>query len=402
MKRVLFLSNGHGEDLSASLIARKLVDIGYEVDGLPIVGEGKNYAIENIRIIGKTRNFKTGGLGYNSLKGRINDLINGQIAYFIKKLFLVLRHSKNYEYFVVVGDIVPIFFAWLTRKSCFIYLVAYSSHYEGKLNLPWPCKYFLNSNKVKKIFSRDLYTAQDLSSQLNKRVAFYGNSFMDKLHKSNSGENFTFNIALFPGSRMPELLNNLSVMLDVLEAISNYQYFRNVQFDFGLIKDCTAENLVKIFKLRNWVLPNQNAINVKTFQFGFISVKFKWDSFVEILNQSNLVISMAGTAAEQAIGCSKPVIQIEGDGPQFTKNFADAQRRLLGRFVFCVTRYKNKKDKINKTVDLIIKIIYLIKLDSKFLIDCQENSLKRIGPDGACTKLVEEINQYITNENAKI
>ena len=43
-----------------------------------------------------------------------------------------------------------------------------------------------------------------------------------------------------------------------------------------------------------------------------------------------------------------------------------------------------------------------MKLDSKFSIDCQENSLKRIGPDGACTKLVEEINQYITNENAKI
>ena len=270
MKRVLFLSNGHGEDLSASLIARKLVDIGYEVDGLPIVGKGKNYSIENIRIIGKTRDFKTGGLGYNSLKGRINDLINGQIIYFIKKLFLVLRHSKNYEYFVVVGDIVPIFFAWLARKSCFIYLVAYSSHYEGKLNLPWPCKYFLNSNKVKKIFSRDLYTAQDLSIQLNKRVAFYGNSFMDKFHKSNSGENFTFNIALFPGSRMPELLNNLSEMLDVLEVISKYQYFRNVQFDFGLINDCTAENLGKIFKLRNWVLTNQNVINVKTFQFGFI------------------------------------------------------------------------------------------------------------------------------------
>ena len=41
MKRVLFLSNGHGEDLSASLLAKKLVDIGYKVDGLPIVGKGK-------------------------------------------------------------------------------------------------------------------------------------------------------------------------------------------------------------------------------------------------------------------------------------------------------------------------------------------------------------------------
>jgi len=43
---------------------------------------------------------------------------------------------------------------------------------------------------------------------------------------------------------------------------------------------------------------------------------------------------MAGTAAEQAIGLGIPVIQIEGKGPQFTKTFAEAQRRLLGKYVF--------------------------------------------------------------------
>ena len=43
---------------------------------------------------------------------------------------------------------------------------------------------------------------------------------------------------------------------------------------------------------------------------------------------------MAGTAAEQAIGLGKPVIQIEGKGPQFTKSFAEAQRLLLGKNVF--------------------------------------------------------------------
>ena len=62
-------------------------------------------------------------------------------------------------------------------------------------------------------------------------------------------------------------------------------------------------------------------------------------SFEEILNNCDLAISMSGTAAEQVIGIAKPVVQIEGFGPQFTKSFAEAQRRLLGDFVFCCKNY---------------------------------------------------------------
>ena len=46
---------------------------------------------------------------------------------------------------------------------------------------------------------------------------------------------------------------------------------------------------------------------------------------------------MAGTAAEQTVGLSKPVLQLVGQGPQFTKSFAEAQRRIqvqYGRSVF--------------------------------------------------------------------
>ena len=44
---------------------------------------------------------------------------------------------------------------------------------------------------------------------------------------------------------------------------------------------------------------------------------------------------MAGTAAEQAVGLGKPVLQLVGQGPQFTAGFAEAQRRLLGPGVHC-------------------------------------------------------------------
>ena len=94
----------------------------------------------------------------------------------------------------------------------------------------------------------------------------------------------------------------------------------------------------------------------------------------------------------------KPVIQIEGKGPQFTKSFAEAQRRLLGRYVFCASNYKNKNDQINQTKDLIIKVIYLIKLNKKFLISCNENAKKRIGEYKSCIKMVDDVNFVMKND----
>ena len=234
MFRILVLSNGHGEDLSGSLLARKLVENGHKVDAIPLVGNGIYYQKEEISIIGKTKEFNTGGLGYNSLKGRISDLFNGQVFYFIRKLFLTLLISSRYDYFLVVGDVVPILFAWLARKKYFVYLVAYSSHYEGQLNLPWPCKLILCSKITQRIYSRDLLTSEDLTYQLRRNVYFFGNPFMDNLLLLETYPRNYFQVALLPGSRMPELLDNFQLIIELLEIMAKNKYFENIKFYFVL------------------------------------------------------------------------------------------------------------------------------------------------------------------------
>jgi len=114
--KILILSNGHGEDLSGSLIAKQFVKSGYSVHALPIVGKGNNYEKEKIKIIGKTKEFSTGGIGYNSFKGRLTEIFGGEIFYLIKRLYLTFKVRKKYDYFFVVGDIVPVFFAWVCKK----------------------------------------------------------------------------------------------------------------------------------------------------------------------------------------------------------------------------------------------------------------------------------------------
>ena len=393
MSRILLLSNGHGEDLSGSLLAKYFVKKGDLVEALPIVGDGENYKKVNIRIIGKTKTFKTGGVGYNSLKGRMFEIFEGQIIYFFKKLYLSYKLRNKYDFYLVIGDIVPIFFAWFAKKDFFTYLVAYSSHYEGKLKLPWPCKFFLLSKYAKKIYARDFLTANDLTQQLRKRVSFLGNPFMDKFSFfEKKTKNIPFNVGLFPGSRFPEIIDNLQLILEVLETMSNLKYFENIVFKFAIVNALSMEKIKHILNRRKWIYVDKIVKNDGLeFKFAFITIIFNWNLFEEILYKSKFVISMAGTATEQAIGLAKPVIQIEGRGPQFTKSFAEAQRRLLGRYVFCSTNYKNKKDQINQTINLILKVIYLIKIDKNFLSSCLENANLRIGDSNACIKMVNDI-----------
>ena len=393
MFKILLLSNGHGEDLSGSLLAKQLIENGNLVEALPIVGKGIHYQKEKIRVVGKTQEFSTGGIGYNSFKGRLLEIFGGEIIYFLKKLYLSYTLRKNYDFYIVVGDIVPIFFAWITKKDFFTYLVAYSSHYEGILNLPWPCKHFLVSQKAKKIYSRDLLTANDLSQQLGKKVSFLGNPFMDKFFVKNKKSKISpFSIGLCPGSRFPEILDNLDSILEVLETMSNLSYFAKIEFNFAIVNALSLKQIKDRLHHRKWAYLEKISENyVLTFKYKSIVVNFKWNSFEEILVKSNCVISMAGTATEQAIGLGKPVIQIEGNGPQFTKSFAEAQRRLLGQYVFCAANFKNKDDQINKTIDLIIKVIYLIQLNNDFLSKCNANAKERLGADNACIKIVKDL-----------
>ena len=254
MFKILILSNGHGEDLSGSLIAKQFVKSGYSVHALPIVGIGNHYEKEKIKIIGKTKEFSTGGIGYNSFKGRLTEILGGEIFYLLKKLYLTFKIKKKYDYFFVVGDIVPVFFAWVCKKDFFTYLVAYSSHYEGKLKLPWPSKFFLLSQKAKKIYTRDSLTANDLTLQLKKKVSFLGNPFMDKFFPRNKElKKAEFSIGLFPGSRFPETLDNFVLILEVLEALSDLRYFQKIKFNFAIVNALSSLKIKEIFQKRGWL-----------------------------------------------------------------------------------------------------------------------------------------------------
>ncbi len=331
---VLLLSNGHGEDLSGSLLAAALTQRGIAVQALPLVGHGEPYRQAGITVLGRTRSYSTGGLGYTSFLGQLTELLQGQPLYFLRRLWLLQRLRRRFALVVAVGDLLPVLGVWLGRGPSAVYLVAYSSHYEGRLRLPFPCGWLLRCRRIRAVWTRDALTASDLNQQLGRPVGFLGNPFLDPVvgpanpaATTQQGQR----LALLPGSRLPEALRNLELMLRLLARLpERLRQPGRLQLEAALVRDLSADQIEAMARPLGWDLLPGGVLHGHGLELAL-----GWGRFAKILNGADLVLSMAGTAAEQAVGLAKPVLQLAGRGPQFTEGFAEAQRRLLGPGLHC-------------------------------------------------------------------
>jgi uncharacterized protein (TIGR03492 family) len=355
LKPVLLLSNGHGEDLSGAALGSQLRQRGVAVEALPLVGHGQAYRQAGIPLLGPTRDFSTGGLGYTSLAGRLTDLREGQFTYVLRLLGRLWRRRLRYRLVVAVGDLVPMLGAWITGQESVIYLVAYSSHYEGRLRLPWPCGWLLKRPRVLAVWGRDQLTANDLSEQLGRPVDFLGNPFLDPLLEGatataagRSGEEPSGGataasrpvVAVLPGSRLPEALGNLTLLLGVLERLpaTTAEQRDEPILRAALVAALKPTAIAAAAAPLGWRFEEGDGAagpEPASLQRQGRRLELHWNRFAAVLASSDLVLAMSGTASEQAVALARPVLQLAGPGPQFTEGFAEAQRRLLGPGVQC-------------------------------------------------------------------
>ncbi len=389
MARLLLLSNGHGEDLSGALLGQALKAQGHDVEALPMVGRGNPYSEATIPLVGRTREFSTGGLGYTSFRGRLTELIQGQVIYLLRRLLRLIRIARRYDLVVVIGDVIPVMAAWLCHRPVATYLVAYSSHYEGKLRLPWPCGNCLKSQRFQAVFSRDALTASDLSEQLKREVVFVGNPFMDSVLRPSSRLPYAKRrLGLLPGSRRPELEHNLVLLLGVIDQIPISQLCHgDLEIDLALVGDLGDDDLNNIAQSHGWSLVLGQASSPARLEKAGRRIQVRRQGFTSVLLSSDLLLCMAGTAAEQAVGMAKPVLQLPGQGPQFTAGFAEAQRRLLGPTVFCAAATLEGEELLSATSKLTIELLERSVNDPDLRRDCREQAMQRLGPQGGGGKM---------------
>jgi len=394
---ILLLSNGHGEDLSGALIGQALQERGLAVEALPLVGHGRAYEQAGIPMRGRTREYSTGGLGYTSVIGRITEVIQGQVLYLFSRLLLLLRIAHRYQLILVVGDVIPVMAAWLSGRPTATYLVAYSSHYEGRLRLPWPCAPCLKQRRNRVIYSRDVLTAGDLSNQLQRPVRFFGNPFFDgalSVSEPLAGTPLQ-RLGLLPGSRLPEALHNLELMLRVLERLPEaLRPPERLGLHAALVGKLTPQEVAPLASRLGWKLQLENSESC-SLQRGPLRLQLEWGRFAAVVQQCDLLLSMTGTAAEQCVGLGKPVLQLVGDGPQFTANFAEAQRRLLGSGVVCATGAVGSDEQLDGTAALTETLLERLLHDSAWRTALQQLGLERIGVGGGAARMAADLHALL-------
>jgi uncharacterized protein (TIGR03492 family) len=382
-KKILFISNGHGEDLNGSQVLQALQQQqpDWELAAMPVVGEGHAYRNLGVKIIGPTQALPSGGFIYMNRWKLLEDIRAGLFGLLWQQLQAILRYGQDCTTIFATGDIVVLALAYLTNKPFSLFIVSTSAYYEDRISVPWPTLPLMNSPRCQQVFTRDRYTAEVLQAQGVTKAVFAGYPVMDVLQPTGLDLHLHPDrpmVALLPGSRVPEAAENLEILLDL--AIATQAHNADLQWRLAstpnlLAVDASGHSpLQKVVTAKGWQDLGDGWLIYPPLQ---IKVFYTARAFADILERSTLVVGMAGTAIEQAVGLGKPVIQIPSKGPQFTYSFAEAQMRLLGPSVQTIGKTASPEN-----IAAAAAAIQSTLADARYFERCKANGLERMGEAG--------------------
>ena len=394
--KLLVLSNGHGEDAIAVRILSQLQSIpNLELAALPLVGEGHAYSKLNMPIIGRVQQMPSGGFIYMESSNLWQDIRGGLIQLTIEQIKLVHQWAKSGGSILAVGDIVPLFYAWLSGANYAFVGTAKSEYYLrdergwlpqtswlerqfGSVYLPWE-RWLAGVSRCKAIFPRDSLTAEILQ-QWSLPVYDLGNPMMDDLGvgENNKIEKFKeqLDILLLPGSRMPEALRNWQqIIAAVADVIKTWETYR-LTFLAAIAPALELKPFYAELLTQDWSLASSQSNSKALFTKDKATLILNKHSYAEYLQQADVAIAMAGTATEQFVGLGKPVITMPGKGAQFTYAFAEAQTRLLGCSVILVDNYQQVAEAIKSVIN-----------NPQQLEEIKINGKRRMGETGAAQRI---------------
>jgi uncharacterized protein (TIGR03492 family) len=346
MPKVLFISNGHGEDTLGARLAQEFLALcpDFELEAVPIVGAGNPYERLGIRVSGPRWSPPSGGFTFTSLARFLEDWRDG-IRQKTHEQHWAVRRAKA-DVVIVVGDIYALgvtkLFAFKEAKPIvFQVQPLVSRYYQDGMNTQTRFErlnrvtvdsfttpeLWLMKNMVRQVYTRDARTASWLQELGVAHSSFLGNMMMDcltpelDLSPVLSGKPV---LALLPGTR-DDQLESLPKMLEVAAFLPDFQTFAALPVLHPRLELSTGWVWITPSSVDNSV----SALAVAEHMSG-TRVLILNAAFAALLHQANVVLGTSGTGNEQAVGLGKPVIAFPTKGPQYTKNFAQAQARLLG------------------------------------------------------------------------
>jgi hypothetical protein len=364
MKRILFITNGHGEDIVAAQIIKELNSKNMSIDVLPVVGKGDAFKGLNVNIVGPRKALPSGGFGLRNYSYLIKDIFAGLIAKVMSQIKTLNKNKWSYSLVIGIGDIVPIIYSMLTGCK-FIFIGVNKSEYYKKLafNYTWIEKKLLKDN-CELTLARDGRTAKALALY-GINAKYVGNPMMDAVqnirrsgHQEIRGKK---TIGFLPGTR-EDAYKNIDDFCRI--AWQTYQINKKVRFILSMPQTLDRKKLSKI------KIP----LNMKC------SGNFK-----DVLSKSSIIIGLSGTGNEQAAGIGLPVIAFPGRGAQFNSRFAHGQKELLGNALHLLPR---RSETIAKEVIALLK-------NRRKIVSMGRAGKKRMGGPGATKQIANIISGMI-------
>ena len=279
-----------------------------------------------------------------SLKLFIEDLRAGWISTHWRRVQSARTMRGQYDLIVAVGDVVFIGAARLARAPFLFIRCAKSSSYN-LLHGYTPMEKRMLRRNCRLTFLRDELTIKELA-RAGVRQRYVGNPMMDGLE--GTGETFGLPpekivIGLLPGSRT-EAENNALHLLRVAaatpetrgaQAALQFLYAVHPQFNVAAVQE-------RVANVPGWnvALPlGEDASRGLDLRLRHTSGVEAWiiqRHLADVLRRATLVVGLAGTANEQAVGLGKPLITFPTAGVQ-GKNYVNMKMEYFGEFVLAVS-----------------------------------------------------------------
>lgn len=338
--RVMFVSNGHGEDVVASRLGSALLTKlpALRVDALPLVGLGDAYASAGIPVVGPRKVLPSGGLLMHSLPLFMGDLRAGFLGLTANQLRFLA--GVRADLLVTVGDVYSQLVGSLVRARGRFVVQTLVSAYHGDGSSPPPNRRFMERFttlermlmrlRAQSVYVRDALTEERLREMGVPHAKYLGNPIADglsgKVPAALDGE--TRIVALLPGSRA-YASESLPVMLHAIELLAGRASdLPGGRPPVGALAWAGGE----LPAPEGWSAhppPVSEPGLEAELRRGQARVLVYRGRFADVLSAARLAIGTSGTAHEQAVAVGRPVVAFPVP-PFYSEMFLHNQQRLLG------------------------------------------------------------------------
>jgi uncharacterized protein (TIGR03492 family) len=328
--RLLFVSNGHGEDAVAGRLVdrvRVLAPRDVVVDAWAMVGAGDAYVERDVPLVGTRNLLPSAGFATLSLPLFLRDVRAGWLAVHRRQWRDARALRGRYDLVVACGDIVPLLAAIVARAPLVFVGVAKSAFYGPGYGYTRLEKHLLRRFCLR-CYPRDTRTAQVLANA-GVASAFLGNPMMDDLE--GTGEPLmlpddTLVVACLPGSRDDAEVNAARILSLIADHAAPWGRSGPVTFLFAVAARFDVYRMWELLSPAAQDKWRRNAGSesparttgqiLEARLTNGVSAQFMQGRFADVLRRARVAIGLAGTANEQAIGLGVPLVTFATTGVQ--------------------------------------------------------------------------------------